>query len=37
MKRLYKVQVVTEKWAKSNYYLIEYKDNVRSNGLNPSS
>ena len=31
MKRLYKMQVVTEEWAKSNDYLIEYKDNMRSN------
>ena len=36
-KRLYKMQAVTEEWAKSNDYLIEYKDNMRSNGLNPSS
>lgn len=31
------MQAVTEEWAKSNDYLIEYKDNMRSNGLNPSS
>ena len=36
-KRPYKMQAVTEEWAKSNDYLIEYKDNMRSNGLNPSS